>query len=82
MADVHVHHTDADRSADNSVALLVFTLIAILAVAAFAFFAFNGTLFRQTAPAATGGTSINGTVNIPGNTAPGATTPTAPNVPQ
>jgi hypothetical protein len=76
MADVHVHPSGTVGSTDGSdtgAALLIFTLIVILAVAAFAFFAFNGTLFRNadTNP----GTDIN--VEVPNPTPvtnPGATT--------
>ncbi len=81
MADVHVHNdtVPVDTASDSGIAMLVFTLIAILAVAAFAFFAFNGTLFNTaTAP---GTTNINVETPAPTQptTNPGATTtPTAP----
>ena len=79
MADVHVHNDRldaADRAADSGIAMLVFTIIAILAVAAFAFLAFNGALFQRNAAPA--GTNID--VDVPAadltpNTNPGATTP-------
>lgn len=78
MADVHVHNDgmgDADHVVDTGIAMIVFTVIAILAVAAFAYLAFNGTFFQQNAAPA--GTDINVTIPdvTPSTNQGGVTTP-------
>jgi flagellar basal body-associated protein FliL len=67
MADVQhvVHHeTNEDRS-DTSIAMLVFTLVAILLVAAIAFFAFNSSMFNSEKEPAGTSIDVKGTVDTP-----------------
>lgn len=71
MAEVH-HIHDAPNDSGVGVALVV--IIAMLAVAAFAYIAYSTNFFRGAAPA-DGGTNvtIEGDLNVP-QTNPGATT--------
>lgn len=72
MAVEHMHHTAEDRDVGSSALLAIVLLIAVLAIGAFAIFAYNGNL---NAPAGTGTTpdvNIEGQITVPN---PGATVP-------